>query len=547
MLIKKEIPGPDTVDEFLYEVNALSRLHSSHHVIELYGVVVDDSEREIKGLLISYAEQGALIDIIYDSEHSLPWSTREKWARQIVQGLADIHEAGFVQGDFTLSNIVIDSDDNAKIIDINRRGCPVGWEPPEATPLIESNQRISMYIGVKSDLYQLGMVLWALATQEDEPERHGRPLVIDDDVEVPDWYRTVVETCLAEDPRLRAQAGQLLHMFPPPDAPDGHSQHDYFADGFQNGLPRIRTMGPPADWSYGALGHTYVDTATGLSNEPYYYPTRGRSPPSPMPSNRDCDSPDRTPGWQGLHYNAGQHFASISDIGPAGREAARSRSVSTGTSTESLHSRSAANRAKDGDGDTLQPTVEPPNGTHQDIEHAAPNEVSPTPALAEETAEPKLDEMGHDPAPANSGEHPVGVEGGEATDARISAASPIQSAEPAGNTEPAALTDSIKAEAATTTACQEASTVDAQDGPQSGSASKGIDEPKADMPTETTIPTPSSASPKAPEDLAWMGAHLHGNGPNDDDAHAQMALRLEADLEQLDTGTTPTIDEDEPK
>lgn len=36
--------------------------------------------------------------------------------------------AGFVQGDFTLSNIVIDSNDDAKIIDINRRGCPVGWE-----------------------------------------------------------------------------------------------------------------------------------------------------------------------------------------------------------------------------------------------------------------------------------------------------------------------------------------------------------------------------------------------------------------------------------
>ncbi len=131
----------------------------------VYGVIVDDHDKFIKGLLISYAEQGALIDMIYDSDHGLSWATREKWARQIVEGLSEIHEAGFVQGDFTLSNIVIDNDDNAKIIDINRRGCPVGWEPPEATPLIESSQRISMYIGVKSDLYQLGMVLWALATQ----------------------------------------------------------------------------------------------------------------------------------------------------------------------------------------------------------------------------------------------------------------------------------------------------------------------------------------------------------------------------------------------
>ena len=32
--IKKEIPGPDSVDEFLYEVNALSELIGSKNVIQ---------------------------------------------------------------------------------------------------------------------------------------------------------------------------------------------------------------------------------------------------------------------------------------------------------------------------------------------------------------------------------------------------------------------------------------------------------------------------------------------------------------------------------
>ncbi|CAK7201261.1 hypothetical protein SEUCBS139899_003964 [Sporothrix eucalyptigena] len=214
-LIKKEIPGPDSVDEFLYEVNALNFLRDSQNVIELYGVIIGDDSR-VRGLLISYAEQGALIDIIYENNHGISWPTRMKWARQIVHGLSEIHEAGFVQGDFTLSNIVIDDDGNAKIIDINRRGCPVGWEPPEATPLIQTDQRISMYIGVKSDLYQLGMVLWALATQYDDPEAHGRPLHLGEDAGVPQWYRGIVETCLAEDPRERSQALQLLNYFPRP-------------------------------------------------------------------------------------------------------------------------------------------------------------------------------------------------------------------------------------------------------------------------------------------------------------------------------------------
>jgi serine/threonine protein kinase len=212
--IKKEIPGPDTVDEFLYEINALHALYGSKSVIQFEGIIVDDNREKVKGLLISYAEQGALVDVLYDFRGQLPLSRRERWARQIIQGLCEIHESGYVQGDFTLSNIVIDGNDNAKIIDINRRGCPVGWEPPEIAAKIESNQRISMYIGVKSDLFQLGMTLWALAMQEDEPERQPRPLFIPVDVKIPDYYRRVIAHCLSDRPRDRLSAKELLAMFP---------------------------------------------------------------------------------------------------------------------------------------------------------------------------------------------------------------------------------------------------------------------------------------------------------------------------------------------
>ncbi|KAI4603159.1 hypothetical protein KJ359_005951 [Pestalotiopsis sp. 9143b] len=306
-LIKKEIPGPDTIEEFLYEVNALNSLKFSANTISFYGVVVDDEDGHVKGLLIDFAEKGALIDIIYDAQEHGPdlhWTMREKWARQIVQGLSDIHEAGFVQGDFTLSNIVIDEDDNAKIIDINRRGCPVGWEPPEATPLISNNQRISMYIGVKSDLYQLGMVLWALAMLEDEPEAHRRPLRLDPDLDVPRWYRRVVDNCLSDNPRVRKQATALLDMFPDPaydeyhkyglpaiSVDDGRSIQQYRVEELGNGHPVIRTVTPQSD-AY-SPGREYRSglTSPGLSDDAFYYPPRGRSPPSPLPSNLDdCDS-----------------------------------------------------------------------------------------------------------------------------------------------------------------------------------------------------------------------------------------------------------------
>jgi serine/threonine protein kinase len=214
ILIKKEIPGPDTIDEFLYEVNALDALSESKRVVNLEGLVTDESGLVVKGLLISWASQGALVDILFEMKPTmeLPWYRREKWARQIVEGLSDIHEAGFVQGDFTLSNIVIDEDDNAMIIDINRRGCPVGWEPPELSRLIDSGQRISMCIGVKTDIFQLGMVLWGLGDVNDEPERVERPLprLLD----VPPYYPAIVDVCLKERPQERQAAAKLLRYFP---------------------------------------------------------------------------------------------------------------------------------------------------------------------------------------------------------------------------------------------------------------------------------------------------------------------------------------------
>ncbi|EWG45322.1 serine/threonine protein kinase [Fusarium verticillioides 7600] len=332
-LIKKEIPSPDTIDEFLYEINALNALRSSRNVIHFYGVVVDDQDQNVKGLLINYADQGALIDVIYehckDGDYDLPWATREKWARQIVEGLSDIHESGFVQGDFTLSNIVIDGYGDAKIIDINRRGCPVGWEPPEATPLIESNQRITMYIGVKSDLYQLGMVLWALATQEDEPEAQGRPLILGPEVNIPDWYRQMAEVCLSNDPRMRLQASALLEMFPrqseseetgqlnPPESivDEGYILHQYLVDGYHpENLPQIRTVEPPNDWSY--VNQPGAETSP-VRYEPYYY-TRGRSPPSPLPSN--CDEYNSHRGLYDIGaWAANRNIpSSYSDVGPEG-------------------------------------------------------------------------------------------------------------------------------------------------------------------------------------------------------------------------------------
>ncbi|KXJ84698.1 kinase-like domain-containing protein, partial [Microdochium bolleyi] len=172
VLIKKEIPRQDTVDGFLYEVEVLDKLRASPNIINLYGVVIDDADH-VKALLVDFAEQGSLVDVIrYTTEYggSIDWRLRERWARQIVRGVSDAHETGFVHANLTLSSIVIDESQSARVINFDRRRCPPEWEAPEASTPTEYSRRMWMYIGVKFDLFQLGMILWALATMECEPE-----------------------------------------------------------------------------------------------------------------------------------------------------------------------------------------------------------------------------------------------------------------------------------------------------------------------------------------------------------------------------------------
>lgn len=459
VLIKKEIPGPDSVDEFLYEINALNQLKHSTSVIKFYGVIVDDRQEYVKGLLISFAEQGALIDIIYDNERGLPWPTRERWARQIVQGLSEIHEAGFVQGDFTLSNIVIDGNGDAKIIDINRRGCPVGWEPPEATPLIENNQRISMYIGVKSDLFQLGMVLWALATQDDEPEVQGRPLRIGPDLQVPIWYRKIVDICLSDDPRRRLQALQLLAMMPEPEmhdptrhdpqyshpslpsisVDDDISGHEYLVDGYHS--PGYRSWGSPVhpanDWSYVGWGHSPVSPTAGIPDDPYFYPTRGRSPPSPLPSSHGgCRESRYGQRWPASYENS-QAAPSVYDSVPdESREGGRS--TTPRTSRESMPAREALVGDKMFGGLGLVNGVDALRADDDGVEEAA-LEIPTDDVVVNGVAEPESEEAGTSPTKHSASTNtPVQQPGQPADDVATEVRLPGASDEAAGDQNKAA-------------------------------------------------------------------------------------------------------------
>lgn len=337
VLIKKEIPGPDTVDEFLYEINALSSLQDSRSVIKFHGLVINEDGSLVKGLLISFAPRGSLVDMLYDYKGTdqLPWDRREQWAYQIIQGLSEIHEAGFVQGDFTLSNIVIDGEDDAKIIDINRRGCPVGWEPPELLSLIRSGQRISMCIGVKSDLFQLGMVLWALAEKHDEPENMERidnrlPPVADE--ETPLWFKRIVETCLSEKPRDRASAKDLLYRFPPVHTQDAAETGDLKLSQLSDHSTRSRRS-----------DKQYIDPAAAVHLEDIEEHRRGEQGQCAVPPSHLTSEPytfaDAAPSTNYRYYSEGSYTVLNRNQGQLSRHRRPSSSATSVSSTNASESR----------------------------------------------------------------------------------------------------------------------------------------------------------------------------------------------------------------
>lgn len=329
--IKKEIPGPDTVEEFLYEINALGSLRDSESVIRFEGLVVDDRGELIKGLLISYAEQGALVDLLYDLRDlpQLSLARRERWAQQIVQGLSEIHEAGFVQGDFTLSNIVVDDADNAKIIDINRRGCPVGWEPPELSRLIERGQRISLYIGVKSDLFQLGMVLWALAEEEDEPERQERPLrFTEKGMAAPQYYRDMVHACLSEDARERRSAKELLACFP---------------RNVEDAVPAARDQAARHSWTTHRSDKEYIDPNTAVDLEDI---SRFRSQRHAEPATKRSDPNFLSSTATSRSYRFGSSTSFIAPAVGGGRSSVSHESPSSSSSRHRMAQSSSPNRMR---------------------------------------------------------------------------------------------------------------------------------------------------------------------------------------------------------
>ena len=234
------------IDRDLHILRALRQLKNTAGITPFLGVLVDDNDI-VTGYLCEMPATGALCHIMGGatrSGHHIPWVRREKWCRQIIQGVAAMHSREFVVGFLGQtpdSGIGIDANDNAVLFGRFRTTFPydtgksrIRGIPPEC------KQAESAPCGIpatpETDIYQLGLLLWRIAAHKNSVspidfckmagcttaahagclEPHADPIQLPSPGEhIPQYFKDIVAECRWEQPGRRVAAKDLLKRFPP--------------------------------------------------------------------------------------------------------------------------------------------------------------------------------------------------------------------------------------------------------------------------------------------------------------------------------------------
>ncbi|KAI5445593.1 serine/threonine-protein kinase RIPK isoform X2 [Lathyrus oleraceus] len=201
--------------EWLTEVVVLGQLRHPH-VVKLIGYCCEDEHRL---LVYEYLPRGSLENQLFRRfTASLPWSTRMKIAVGAAKGLAFLHEAEqpVIYRDFKASNILLDSDYNAKLSDFGlAKDGPEGDDTHVSTRVMGTQGYaapeyvMTGHLTAKSDVYSFGVVLLELLTGRKSVDK-TRPTR---EQNLVDWARPMLmdsrKLGKIMDPKLEGQYSEM--------------------------------------------------------------------------------------------------------------------------------------------------------------------------------------------------------------------------------------------------------------------------------------------------------------------------------------------------
>ncbi|XP_057751175.1 serine/threonine-protein kinase RIPK-like [Arachis stenosperma] len=165
-----DLDGSQGHKEWLTEVVFLGQLRHPH-LVKLIGYCCEEDHRL---LVYEYLPRGSLENQLFRRfSASLPWSTRMKIAVGAAKGLTFLHEAEkqVIYRDFKASNILLDSDYNAKLSDFGlAKDGPEGDDTHVSTRVMGTQGYaapeyvMTGHLTAMSDVYSFGVVLLELLT-----------------------------------------------------------------------------------------------------------------------------------------------------------------------------------------------------------------------------------------------------------------------------------------------------------------------------------------------------------------------------------------------
>ena len=240
------------MSDFFNDIKLLHYLSDCSGVVKFAGVVLDNTRKHLKSYLCEWPTLGSISRIFKLAEvrgERIPWKIREVWAKRIIAAVSEVHAKGIVIGSFRLFSVGIRADGSAVLSapkDSGRRTSNVkGYLAPELrSKPYNTPPRKSMSFW--TDIFQLGLVLWALAEHRayvghwcycprnactSVPRysctaEHVNPidLPLCSSTEVPKYMDVVISHCRRKDPGARMPARALLQYFqekrPPPQMAD---------------------------------------------------------------------------------------------------------------------------------------------------------------------------------------------------------------------------------------------------------------------------------------------------------------------------------------
>ncbi|XP_047360539.1 maternal embryonic leucine zipper kinase-like isoform X1 [Vespa velutina] len=221
----------DDLPRVKLEVEALKTL-LHQHICKLYQVIETDT---YYFMVIEYCSGGELFDHIVE-RNRLTESESRKFFRQIVSAVAYLHSLGYAHRDLKPENVLLDKDENLKLIDFGLCAKPKSGmqshlytscgSPTYAAPELILGKK---YLGSEVDIWSMGVILYALLCGflpfDDNSIENLYKKILNGKYDEPGWLsissKRLIRAMLQRDPKKRITIQELCN-------------HPWITSGFLN-------------------------------------------------------------------------------------------------------------------------------------------------------------------------------------------------------------------------------------------------------------------------------------------------------------------------